>query len=283
MITYVSTDVDTGNDVNAGDTQKSKEAEESNAVTAGGNNDRQILEIIISNQENMAKRIVKVEKGMQEIFTSIQNLTSLLTNNQVFLSRHGSLTSINSNMSNDVPIEYNLISDENELNAFEKAIEVPTYRKRMIEYFSIAIGLKQKVASRSAALQLERKMFNERFWSTTAWTGGRKIDGPRKFVFATHIGIISFMNEIIQLICGMQMSDSEFAEFVKSRTRNSGYVRLSNRLVTARASRGTRKKPELLEEDGNDSNSSTVAQISEVPSNPPVQIDSAKNNQEPKE
>lgn len=90
---------------------------------------------------------------------------------------------------------------------------------------------------RSLALQLERKIFTETFWSKTAWTGGRKIDGPKKFVFGAHISFMTFFNDIIHGIYGSQLSENEFADFVKSRTRNSSYVRSTVRIPSARSSK----------------------------------------------
>lgn len=103
----------------------------------------------------------------------------------------------------------------------------------MFDYFCSTIGKYNNVPLRSAALLIDQKMF------TTAWTGGRKLDGTKKFAFANHVTTIAFMNEVLRNVCGSQMSSSEFTDFIKSRTRNSGYIyiRTSNRQATARKNR----------------------------------------------
>lgn len=204
------------------------------------------INVIISNQQVLAKKLIKLEKGLQEVFTSVQNICSMISNNPAYSnSRPASALSLISNVSVDVPVEYSLISDENELETFEKSIEDQGIRKKLIEHFVTLIGLKSdggKTVSRSIALQLDRKMFKDSFWRTTAWTGGRKVDGPKKFVFAAHTTLISFMNDVIRHLCGAPLSDSEFADFVKSRTRNSGYVRTSTRQTAARTPRASKEK-----------------------------------------
>lgn len=89
-------------------------------------------------------------------------------------------------------------------------------------------------------------MITDDFWSKTAWTGGRKVDDP-KFAFAKHKGVIYFMNDVIGQAFGSRMTESLFAEFVKSRTRNSGYVRTTDRIAS---SRNREKKKHEKEDNG---------------------------------
>lgn len=42
------------------------------------------------------------------------------------------------------------------------------------------------------------------------------------------------MNDVIRGVCGTYMTDNAFSEFIKSRTRNSGYIRTTNRQATTR-------------------------------------------------
>lgn len=84
---------------------------------------------------------------------------------------------------------------------------------------------------------VDQKMFTETFWSKTAWTGGRKVEGPKKFAFSAHLICISFINDVIRKVCGRSLADAEFGQFVQSRTRNSGYVRTTHRQATSRSKR----------------------------------------------
>lgn len=210
-----------------------------NIVEIGGASTSMLLQTIISNQEVMTKRLIKLEKGMQEIFSQLQNVTGMVSSNC-------SSSEINTEIQ---PIVFNKIDDENELVEFEKTIDDRNNRKKMLDYFVSVIGKCNNAPVRSVALQLEQKMFTELFWSRTAWTGGRKLDGPKKFPFSGHIVCVAFMNEVIRGVCGMQMTDSAFSEFVKSRTRNSGYIRTTNRQATARAAR--KRKLSNVPGDGN--------------------------------
>lgn len=158
-----------------------------------------------------------------------------------------------SNVSCDVQVNFEKISNGDELNSFEKSIDDKNYRKKLIDYFSSLIGShnagEKSIYMRTVAPQLDRKMFTDSFWQTTAWTGGRKTDGPKKFVFAKHTATISFMNDVIRQICGTPFNDSEFAGFVKSRTRNSGYVRTSNRQTAARTPRPEKDDTDTPDQD----------------------------------
>lgn len=109
------------------------------------------------------------------------------------------------------------------------------------------------------SIQLARKIFNDSFWSKTAWTGGRKADEP-KFAFAKHVTFIAFFNDVMRECHGASMSDAAFADFVKSRTRNSGYSRKTNRMPAARV-----RGPRQIEADNeggsdHDDNSSLINQ-----------------------
>lgn len=91
---------------------------------------------------------------------------------------------------------FHKISCEDDLNNFEQTISEQKCRLEMQNYFVGVMGKVCNAPIRSIALQLEQKMFTQNFWSQTAWTGGRKADGPRKFVFSTHIVFISFFNKV---------------------------------------------------------------------------------------
>lgn len=202
------------------------------------------LQTIINNQEMMSKKLITLEKGMQEMFAQLQNLSSMMSS----LSSQ----SIPSSKSHDVneQVEFEKIGDENALEQFEEKIEKDaSYRKKLIVHFSSIIGKSINAPIRTVALSVDKKMFTESFWAGTAWTGGRKLDGPKKFAFATHTICISFMNDVMLSVCGSHMSDSAFADFIKSRTRNSGYVRTTDRQPAARASRTKKKKIEKVDDD----------------------------------
>lgn len=164
-----------------------------------------LLRTIIDNQVNLAKKIVKMEKGMQEIFSQLNNVASMCANIQ---SRPNSAMSTLSNMStsSEQPIEFQKIAGESDLEQFEKSIEDVNHRKKMIDHFVLSIGVDSKASQRSIALQLERKMFADHFWSKTAWTGGRNTEGPKKFAFCVHLTFSGFFNDVIRQTCGKPIS-----------------------------------------------------------------------------
>lgn len=209
----------------------------SSSASAGENGDVPIADLfqtIINNQRMFAKKFISIEKGMQEMFSQLQNMSAAISS----LSNRSSAQSTQSSSSDPTElIDFRKIHDQDSLIEFEKSIEDRNCRKKMVDYFFSTIGKCNNVPLRSAALLIDQKMFTESFWSTTAWTGGRKVDGPKKFAFANHVIIIAFMNEVLRNVCGSQMSGSEFTEFIKSRTRNSGYIRTTNRQATARVNR----------------------------------------------
>lgn len=78
-----------------------------------------------------------------------------------------------------------------------------------------------------------------------------------KFAFSGHIVIISFLDEIVKGVCGAALARNEFADVIKVRTRNSSYVRKSNRIATQRI----RSKPmEVLEKMEVDENAQQQSQ-----------------------
>lgn len=197
------------------------------------------FQTIINNQNMMSKKLIALEKGMQDMFAQLQNLSSMMSS----LSSQ-SIPSSKPHDSNEL-VEFAKIGDESALEQFEKKIDDICYRKKLIEHFSSEIGKSINAPMRTVALSVDKKMFTESFWARTAWTGGRKLDGPKKFAFATHTVCISFMNDVMLSVCGSHMSDSAFADFIKSRTRNSGYVRTTDRQPAARTNRT--KKMRLIE------------------------------------
>lgn len=208
-----------------------------NPENVGANCDAPIADLfrtIINNQSMFAKKLISMEKGMQEMFGQLQNIGAAISS----LSNSSSAQSTQSTSSNATElIDFQKIHDEDSLIEFEKNIEDRNCHKKMIDYFVSTIGKCNNVPLRSVALLIDQKMFTDSFWSTTAWTGGRKLDGPKKFVFANHVTTIAFINEVLRNACGSQMSSSEFTEFIKSRTRNSGYTRTTNRQASARVNR----------------------------------------------
>lgn len=178
---------------------------------------------------------------MQEMFSLLQNVAGMMS---------ASKTST-SNSPGDDSVVFNQIDDENSLMEFEKTVEDVNVRKKIINHFVRLIGKSINAPARSIALQVEQQMFTQSFWSKTAWTGGRNSssDGSKKFAFSTHIVCIAFITDLITEICGTQMTNSAFAEFVKSRSRNSGYIRTTNRQVSARIPRMQRKRKHVSEDD----------------------------------
>lgn len=156
-----------------------------------------------------------------------------------------------SNSPGDDSVVFNQIDDENSLMDFEKTVEDVNVRKKIINHFVRLIGKSINAPARSIALQVEQQMFTQSFWSKTAWTGGRNSssDGSKKFAFSTHIVCIAFITDLITEICGTQMTNNAFAEFVKSRSRNSGYIRTTNRQVSARIPRMQRKRKHVNKDD----------------------------------
>lgn len=194
------------------------------------------FQTIINNQNMMSKKLIALEKGMQDMFAQLQNLSSMMSS----LSSQ-SIPSSKPHDSNEL-VEFEKIGDESALEQFEKKIDDICYRKKLIEHFSSEIGKSINAPMRTVALSVDKKMFTESFWARTAWTGGRKLDGPKKFAFAIHTVCISFMNDVMLSVCGSHMSDSAFADFIKSRTRNSGYVRTTDRQPAARTNRTKKKR-----------------------------------------
>lgn len=181
---------------------------------------------IIANQQLMAKEIFDLRKGVQEIYSKVMKYESI--------PRPSSAQSAKSDSS--LLSTFRKISDESTLNNFEKEIEDVKFRSDLIDCFVASIGIHRDTSHRNIALHLNAKIFDERFWSTTAWTGGRVAlaEGKTKFKFSSHITFISFFNEVIKVICGSPMSDVDFIEFVKSRTRNSWYTCTTSRQTSAR-------------------------------------------------
>lgn len=214
--------------------------------TTNNGNVVSLIQVIIANQENLAKRLVTLEKGMQQIYSQLLNVANLCSTNSNFSRPQSEISSVSNMSSTSEPqvLEFKKIDDENSLLEFEKSIGDQNKRMKMVEHFVSLIGEQKGAPQRSIALQLERKMFTETFWARTAWTGGRKADGPRKFAFASHIGVIGFFNDVIRHVCGTPMSDGDLGEFVKSRTRNSGYVRTTNRQTSTRTRIRKRRSPE---------------------------------------
>lgn len=261
--------------------------EYSNATNCTVDIDNPILNLIITNQENLAKRMLIMEKGVREISSQLINLSAWLKNNSN--SRPNSAMSTLSSTSNlsEVPvatqISFKLINDEKDLNEFEEIIKNSNDRSVFCNYFLKQIsGIKtdrvdETKSIRTIALSLDRIMLSETFWSKTAWTGGRKIDGgSKKFVFATHTTFMGFFNDIIHKICGSQMSQIEFAEFVKGRTRNSGYVRATSRLPAARSMGRLGKRKHG---DGDSKNDESMNQINPQPEQSTSAADTATPQQ----
>lgn len=87
------------------------------------------LQVIINNQEKLAKRILCVEKGLQDINSQLFNLSSFIKNTNSNSRPHSSMSvmSSTSNLTDtsDAPaqnIVHNLIDDE-EMMEFERSIE----------------------------------------------------------------------------------------------------------------------------------------------------------------
>lgn len=244
------------NTSNPADSQNTSEpVDDSDAASTSPN----LLHTIINNQEMIAKRLIKLEKGMQEIFSQLQNVAGMVSS----FSSSGSSTS--ETCTEKEAIVFQKIDDEDGIIEFEKTIEDRNNRKKMIDYFVSVIGKCNNVPTRSIALQLEQKMFTESFWTKTAWTGGRKLDGPKKFPFSAHMVCIAFMNDVIGGVCGTQMTDGTFSEFIKSRTRNSGYIRTTNRQASARAPRKRKHSMNVGDENAQDAANQQNQQTSNIP------------------
>lgn len=209
----------------------------------------QMLQTVISNQERLATKVIVLEKGMQQIHSQLITMNANSSRPHSAMSVASGMSSASASASLDAPIEFKLIDDENDLNKFEETIADPNQRKKMIDYFVGIIGVNSENTQRTVALQLSRKMTTEFFWAKTAWSGGRKMDNP-KFAFAKHIGIIGFINEVISQSQGSRMSERAMAEFVKVRTRNSGYTHTSSRIAASRHREKNKPNKNIEEEDG---------------------------------
>lgn len=66
------------------------------------------------------------------------------------------------------------------------------------------------------------------------------------------------------VVCGTQMTDGTFSEFIKSRTRNSGYIRTTNRQATARAPR-KRKHSNNADENAQDAEQNQQTSNNQTP------------------
>lgn len=157
------------------------------------------------------------------------------------------------------------IDNETTLIDFEKKIQDAKYRTDLLKAIVECVGKHHRDLSyRNIALQIESKLIDSNLWTNTAWSGGRPIGVPsaegeptnqdqppkKKFAFVEHIVFRSFFSDAIKEICGSAIPDNEMSTFVQSRTRNSKYVRSSNRQVTARK-RAVRQKTESGQ-NGND-------------------------------
>lgn len=146
-----------------------------------------LLHTIINNQEMIAKRLIKLEKGMQEIFSQLQGVAGMVS------SFSSSCSSTSETGTEKEAIIFQKIDDENGIIEFEDR----NNRKNVVDHFVSVIGKCNNASTRSIALQLEQKMLTDSFWTKTAWTGGRKLDGPKKIPFSAHISCIAFMNDVI--------------------------------------------------------------------------------------
>lgn len=197
---------------------------------------------IIKNQKAIMSDIVSLRKGMDQMYSAFVEIKSLLTK----LGASSSLSSSDTS-SSTTAFEFIPIVNEQDLIKCEEKIVDREYRIDCKKKFQSLIGVgKPAYMSRSIALQLLDLMFTNKFWSCTAWTGGRKQKSSKddndtqstlKFCFSQHITIISFINETIESICGNPMSLAELADVIKVRTRNCNYVRVSNRIPTSRKRR----------------------------------------------
>lgn len=203
-----------------------------------------MFQTIIYNEQVLAKSLITANKGIQEIFRKLSNIEE-----KYWSQRPRSSGSVNSTSS--LSFDFKKIDNEKTLNEFEAEIGDDVERARLVQCFVNSIGKNHRdLTHRNIALLLDSKLFSNSFWSTTAWTGGRATtkDAPNKFAFSHHLTIRSFIIEIITEICGSVMSDTDLCDFVKSRSRNSSYVRKTDRMTAARKKR----KIDDVKKDEND-------------------------------
>lgn len=184
-------------------------------------------ELILSNQRQIAKDVFDMKKGISEMYLQVARLES------------GAHRVLNEKSSRPKSLDsFEKIQNENSVNVLEaKMLADPNYRAEFVNAcVSAVVRAHRDMSPRNIALQLDHKILHENFWSTTAWSGGRQIgvDGSTKFNFSKHVTFISVFKQVIEEIVGTPITDGEFVEFVKGRTRNSGYTRKTNRQVASR-------------------------------------------------
>lgn len=177
-------------------------------------NGAEILKTFVSNQkfimdnqtfimnchQSLVKDIIDVKKLLNEIYNRVENSKSAQPNSK---SVHVE----------EQPFTFNKIVDESSLNAFEEIIQNAEYRSNLIDHLVACIGKNHRdLTHRNMALQVDRKVFDRLFWTTTAWSGGRSTtEGPKKFSLSSHKVFLSFLKDTIQKICGSMISDGDFS------------------------------------------------------------------------
>lgn len=108
--------------------------------TTGDVQEVQIIDLfrtIITNQENMTKRIIKVEKDVQDVYKLLADVASELKNST---SRPPS--SLHQTSEPPQTVEFNKIDDEDSLYRFEnKFLHEDGYMQKMNDHFAIYSGL----------------------------------------------------------------------------------------------------------------------------------------------
>lgn len=218
-------------------------------LTADAQIDEPNLNQLIVSQNTAATQYDQIITNQNSIIAELESLNRTMTIMSEAIVKLNTITTTtiasDSALSDDsLVMEFDKIEDEDGLKHFEDKISRnQVYRSSCIKKFTSIIGVgKPRNMARTIALQLGDLIFGQKFWSCTAWTGGRKSkktpqngreEGEIKFAFATHVVVISFFNKIVESICGCQLTQTEMADFIKVRTRNCTYVRSTTRLSSS--------------------------------------------------
>lgn len=96
----------------------------------------ELLKTVISNHNGLAKKFVAIEKGFTDMYADMADIKANI------LTRPQSAMSVSSAMSStDAQIDFQMIENEEDLIKFEKSIENPVQKKKLMEYFVAAVGV----------------------------------------------------------------------------------------------------------------------------------------------
>lgn len=128
-----------------------------------------LLNKIIENQANLMQHVLDVKRCLQNLTKDVENLKNRNTESVP--------SSVVEKDSKEVPDiwKFPKIGNQQELLDFENKIEVDLpFKNVCLNGLKKEIGPVTGKGNHECALMLDRLIFTNEFWSSTAWTGGRK-------------------------------------------------------------------------------------------------------------